>query len=220
MLTSWHTTTCVCFLYLNKNDLALVIEIFCGFLPLPIPPVCFQYHSICDGKLDPSKTYLLWTVHPTFCSKNSSRENVIRLFYQPFWRRQRRHWCGPVVLYFGLQHFMRGISTYSRNSPPEGPALVPRAWPLICLWCLWSGCSAVNAAVVCRLTKPPSLADLNKENHRIFRCCDHWILLLIAIFYCFGISRFLCDLSDYVSYWILWLFCLFPRSSHDVQKCL
>ena len=47
-LTSWHATTCVCFLYRNRSDLALVIQIFCGFSPLPIPPVYFQYHSICD----------------------------------------------------------------------------------------------------------------------------------------------------------------------------
>ena len=48
MLTSWHTTECVCFLYLNISDLEWLIQIFCGFLNLPIPPVCFQYHSICD----------------------------------------------------------------------------------------------------------------------------------------------------------------------------
>ena len=55
---------------------------------------------------------------------------------------------------------------YPENTPPEGPALVPRAWPLICLWCLCSGCSAVNAAVVCKFTIPPSLADLHKGKEK------------------------------------------------------
>ena len=56
--------------------------------------------------------------------------------------------------------FKQGIYNQTTNSPPEGPFLVPKAWPLICLWCLWSGCSAVNAAVVCKFTIPPPFADL------------------------------------------------------------